>query len=235
MSHHSNKLFDLKKGDRKLGVLIDPDRHEEDRLADFVRYILKLKPDYLLLGSSVIVKSDVERSARIVKSVTNLPLILFPGHFTQLNNVVDAVLLLSLISGRNADLLIGQHVQAAPLLARTTADILSTGYMLIESGRPTSVSYISNTLPIPSDKNDIAVSTALAGEFIGMKFIYLDAGSGAERSVPLKMIEKVAQNIKSPLIVGGGIKDMKQVELCWNAGANLVIVGNALEEDQEFE
>lgn len=235
MSHHSNKLFDLKKGDRKLGILIDPDRHDEDNLADFVRDILTLSPDYLLLGSSVIVKADIERSARIVKSATNLPLILFPGHFTQLNNIVDAVFLLSLISGRNPDLLIGQHVLAAPLLAKTSAEILSTGYMLIESGSPTSVSYISNTLPIPSDKSEIAVSTAMAGEFIGMKYIYLDAGSGAKRPVPLEMIEKVSQSIKSPLIVGGGIRDSKQMESCWDAGANLVIIGNALENNQIFK
>lgn len=235
MSHHSNKLFDLKKGDRKLGVLIDPDRHEDEHLAEFVRKILKFSPDFLLLGSSVIVKADIERSARIVKSVSDKPLVLFPGHFTQLNNVVDAVFLLSLISGRNPDLLIGQHVLAAPLLAKTKAEVLSTGYMLIESGRPTSVSYISNTLPIPSDKSEIAVSTAIAGEFIGMQYIYLDAGSGAERPVPLKMIENVSQSIKSPLIIGGGIKDSEQVEACWNAGANLVIVGNALEKNQNFE
>ena len=141
------------------------------------------------------------------------------------------MLLLSLISGRNPDLLIGQHVLAAPILAKIDAEILSTGYMLIDGGKSTSVSYISNTLPIPQDKNDIAICTAMAGQFIGMKYIYLDAGSGAINSVPYSMVSSVAESIELPLIVGGGIKDMKTIEQYWESGANLVVIGNVLEEN----
>ena len=155
---------------------------------------------------------------------------LFPGHFTQLTDHVDAVMLLSLISGRNADLLIGQHVLAAPKLKSMNADIISTGYMLIDGGKPTSVSYMSNSQPIPRDKNDIAICTAQAGEMIGMKMIYMDAGSGASQSVSPEMVRDVAKSIDIPLIVGGGIRTIEALETYWNAGANLIVIGNALEE-----
>ena len=230
MSHLSNYKFDLTKTDRKLGILIDPDEHSESGLENFIKRVLKLKPDYILIGGSLIHESSIQLASQKIKTLTQIPLLLFPGHFNQLNNSVDAVLLLSLISGRNPDLLIGQHVLAAPILAKMGVDIISTGYMLIDGGCPTSVSYISNTLPIPRDKEDIAMCTALAGEFIGMKTIYLDAGSGAINSVPLKMVEKVSNKVSIPLIVGGGIKDLGLIETFWEAGANLVIIGNALEE-----
>jgi phosphoglycerol geranylgeranyltransferase len=231
MNRHSKNFIQLSKTDRKLGILIDPDKHSELDFAAFVGEILALKPDYILIGSSIIVKSNLEKAAQQIKSITDIPLILFPGHFNQLNNFVDGVMLLSLISGRNPDLLIGQHVLAAPILAKIDAEILSTGYMLIDGGKPTSVSYISNTLPIPQDKNDIAICTALAGQFIGMKYIYLDAGSGAINPVPFSMVSAVAESIELPLIVGGGIKDMKTIEQFWESGANLVVIGNALERN----
>ena len=231
MNRHSKNIIQLSKTDRKLGILVDPDKHSEHDFAAFISDILALKPDYILIGSSIIVKSSVEKAAQQIKSTTDIPLILFPGHFNQLNNFVDGVLLLSLISGRNPDLLIGQHVLAAPILAKIDAEILSTGYMLIDGGKSTSVSYISNTLPIPQDKNDIAICTAMAGQFIGMKYIYLDAGSGAINSVPFSMVSSVADSIDLPLIVGGGIKDMKTIERYWESGANLVVIGNALERN----
>ena len=155
---------------------------------------------------------------------------LFPGHFTQLTDNVDAVMLLSLISGRNADLLIGQHVLAAPKLKSMNAEIVSTGYMLIDGGKPTSVSYMSNSQPIPRDKNDIAICTAQAGELIGMKMIYMDAGSGANQPISSDMVSDVAQSIEIPLIVGGGIRNLEALDTYWNAGANLIVIGNALEE-----
>lgn len=231
MNRHSKNIIQLSKTDRKLGILVDPDKHSEHDFAAFVGDILELKPDYILIGSSIIVRSIVEKAAQQIKSITDIPLILFPGHFNQLNNFVDGVLLLSLISGRNPDLLIGQHVLAAPILAKIDAEILSTGYMIVDGGKSTSVSYISNTLPIPRDKNDIAVCTALAGQFIGMKYIYLDAGSGAINPVPFSMVSAVAESIELPLIVGGGIKDMKTIEQFWKSGANLVVIGNVLEEN----
>lgn len=231
MNRHSKNLIRLSKTDRKLGILVDPDKHSEIDFIAFVSDVLALKPDYILIGSSIIVKSNVEKAAQQIKALTDIPLILFPGHFSQLNHFVDGVLLLSLISGRNPELLIGQHVLAAPILAKLDAEILSTGYMIIDGGKPTSVSYISNTLPIPRDKNDIAVCTALAGQFIGMKYIYLDAGSGAVQTIPFSMVNSVADSIDLPIIVGGGIKDMKTIEQYWESGANLVVIGNVLEQN----
>ena len=185
--------FDLHKSDRKLAVLIDPDKHKADELYDYLNVIKKIEPDFVLIGSSLIHDSNIEEVARIAKSIIHKPLVLFPGHFTQLNDEVDAVLLLSLISGRNPEHLIGQHVLAAPKLKSLDADIISTGYMLIDGGNLTSVGYMSNTHPIPREKSDIAVCTAIAGEFLGMKLIYMDAGSGAELPIDPEMVEKVSR------------------------------------------
>ena len=225
-----NKAFNLSKTDRKLAVLIDPDKHTEVDLIDFSKKINQLEPDFILIGSSLIYRSKISASAKLLQTLTDKPLVLFPGHFTQLTDHVDAVMLLSLISGRNADLLIGQHVLAAPKLKSMNADIISTGYMLIDGGKPTSVSYMSNSHPIPRDKNDIAICTAQAGEMIGMKMIYMDAGSGASQSVSPEMVSDVAKAIDIPLIVGGGIRNFEALDTYWNAGANLIVIGNALEE-----
>lgn len=226
--------FDLHTSDRKLAVLIDPDKHDNDQLFDFAKDIERIEPDYLFIGGSLIFKSSVAEAAKIIKAVSNRPLILFPGHFTQLTHAVDGVLLLSLISGRNPDLLIGQHVLAAPMLKELGDKVKSTGYMLIDGGHATSVSYMSNTQPIPHDKLDIAVCTAIAGEALGMQYIYMDAGSGASRSIPREMIKAVSESIDIPLIIGGGIRETSQVEACWESGANLVVIGNALENHPTF-
>ncbi|MEX2596112.1 MAG: geranylgeranylglyceryl/heptaprenylglyceryl phosphate synthase [Salibacteraceae bacterium] len=228
-----NGKFNLSKTDRKLAVLIDPDKHSEDELIDFVADLKPLRPDFLFIGGSLIFKSNIERAAKMLKASINVPLVLFPGHFTQLTDEVDAVLLLSLISGRNPDLLIGQHVLSASKLKSMKAEKISTGYMLIDGGRSTSVSYMSNTQPIPHDKIDIATCTAQAGELIGMKLFYLDAGSGAEIPVSPKMINAVARSIDAPLVVGGGIRNYEMIEERWDAGANLIVIGNALEENLE--
>ncbi len=225
-----NNAFSLSKTDRKLGILIDPDKHTEDDLTDFSKKIQELDPDFILIGGSLIYKSKISASAKLLQTLTDKPLVLFPGHFTQLTDYVDAVLLLSLISGRNADLLIGQHVLAAPKLKSMNAQIISTGYMLIDGGRPTSVSYMSNSQPIPADKTDIAICTAQAGELIGMKMIYMDAGSGALQPISPQMVADVANAIDIPLIVGGGIRKVEALDAYWNAGANLIVIGNALEE-----
>ena len=152
----------------------------------------------------------------------------------QLSNQADGILLLSLISGRNPEMLIGNHVVSAPFLKKSTLEIIPTGYMLIESGKITSASYMSNTVPIPNDKNDIAVSTATAGEMLGLKMIYMDAGSGAKTSVPNEMIQAVASSINIPLIIGGGIKTEKEIKEKFEAGADIIVVGNALEENPTF-
>jgi phosphoglycerol geranylgeranyltransferase len=225
-----NKAFNLNKSDRKLAVLIDPDKHTELELIDFSKKISQLEPDYILIGGSLIYRSKISASTKLLQTLTDKPLVLFPGHFTQLTDHVDAVMLLSLISGRNADLLIGQHVLAAPKLKSMHAEIISTGYMLIDGGKPTSVSYMSNSQPIPRDKNDIAICTAQAGEMIGMKMIYMDAGSGANQPISPEMVNDVAQSIEIPLIIGGGIRKLDALDTYWNAGANLIVIGNALEE-----
>lgn len=229
------KQFNLQKSDRKLAILIDPDKHDQDGLIEIVEHANGISPDYLFIGGSLIYRSKVADAANLIRSFTKLPLVLFPGHFTQLTDEVDAVLLLSLISGRNPDLLIGQHVLAAPKLKQMTAEIVSTGYMLIDGGRATSVSYMSHTQPIPRDKEDIALCTALAGEMIGMKTVYMDAGSGAESPIPVSMVKTIADATEIPLIVGGGIRSIEAAEQYWNAGANLIVIGNAFEEIQSEE
>ncbi len=222
--------FDLYKTDRKLAILVDPDKHDANSLLDLCAHVDSLQPDVLLIGGSLVYKANIEESAKLIRSNTKVPLVLFPGHFTQLTEHVDAVLLLSLISGRNPDLLIGQHVLAAPRLKRMAAKKISTGYMLIDGGQSTSVSYMSHTQPIPSDKVDIAVCTAQAGELVGMHCIYMDAGSGAKKAVPTEMVKSVAEATDIPLIVGGGLRSLEAIEGMWNAGANLVVIGNALED-----
>ncbi|MEQ9188193.1 MAG: geranylgeranylglyceryl/heptaprenylglyceryl phosphate synthase [Cryomorphaceae bacterium] len=229
------KKFELHKTDRKLAILIDPDKHDSDGLLDLVSHVEALEPDFIFIGGSLIYRSKISEAAQLIRSVSNRPLVLFPGHFTQLTDHVDAVLLLSLISGRNADLLIGQHVLAAPRLTKMKADILSTGYMLIDGGKATSVSYMSHTQPIPRDKEDIALCTAMAGELVGMQLIYMDAGSGAEQAIPVSTVHAVSEGISIPLIIGGGIKSLQQAESYWNAGANLIVIGNAFEEVSSVE
>ncbi|GAB4379241.1 MAG: geranylgeranylglyceryl/heptaprenylglyceryl phosphate synthase [Salibacteraceae bacterium] len=225
----------LNKHDRKLGVLIDPDKHNKDTLDQLLDTIHQVRADCILIGGSLVVNKSVDSTARYIKEKTHLPLVLFPGHSNQLTDAVDAVLLLSLISGRNPDLLIGQHVLAAPMLKKMSEKLVSTGYMLVDGGCPTSVAYMSGTQPIPADKPDIAVCTAIAGEAIGMKLMYLDAGSGARQQVPEKMVEAVAASVNTPLIVGGGVRRAVQIERLWNAGANLVVIGNALEGDSRTQ
>ncbi len=223
--------YSLSKTDRKLAILIDPDKHSSDELFDTITRVNEINPDYILVGGSLIVDISISKSVEQIKQCTNIPVILFPGHFNQLTPAVDHIFLLSLISGRNPDLLIGQHVLSAPLLKKLKDKLIPTGYMIVESGRSTSVSYISNTEPIPRDKIDIAQCTAMAGEALGLKQIYLDAGSGALNPVSLKMIKSVADSLDIPLIVGGGIKEVSHIQNCWNSGANLVVIGNGLEDD----
>ena len=168
---------------------------------------------------------------RQIKRQTDIPVILFPGTPSQVSPFADGLLYLSLISGRNPELLIGQHVISAPFVRQSGLEIISTGYMVIDGGAPTTVSYISNATPIPFDKNEIAMCTAMAGEMLGMKLIYMDAGSGAKRPITEEMIQKVSTCIEIPLVIGGGIRDPEKAYLNCKAGADLVVVGNAIEKD----
>lgn len=231
---YSSILAASEKKRKQLAVLIDPDKLDIRMLDDIIHEINQNRVDYVLIGGSLITGSFWNQSIRILKASVSAPVLIFPGNTLQIDPSADGILLLSLISGRNPELLIGNHVIAAPLLRSSGLEVISTGYMLIESGKLTSVVYMSNTTPIPSDKTDIAMSTALAGEMLGMKLIYLDAGSGAQRAVPEEIIATVKEAIQIPLIVGGGISCAAAAKKAWQAGADMVVVGNALEKQPLF-
>src|SRR5205809_4530570 len=187
--------------------------------------------DYFLVGGSLVISNHLDDVVKHIKENCSIPVILFPGSPTQLSKYADALLYLSLISGRNPELLIGQHVVSAPAVKQSGLEILPTGYMVIDGGAPTTVSYISNATPIPSDKNEIAMCTAMAGEMLGMKLLFMDAGSGAKNPITTTMIEKVASHIEAPLIVGGGITNAEKAYLNCRSGADIIVVGNAIEKD----
>ncbi len=219
------------RGLKSLAVLVDPDQCTPEQAVSIGKACKESFVSFIFVGGSLIAGDSFDEVVIQLKKHSHLPVIIFPGSNLHINKEADAILLLSLISGRNPELLIGQHIIAAPLLKRSKLEILSTGYMLVDSGKPTTVSYISNTTPIPSDKPTIAACTAMAGEMLGMSLIYLDAGSGALRPVPARMIASVKKAISAPLIVGGGINSAERAYEAFNAGADLIVVGNALEED----
>lgn len=219
------------KSKKAFAVLIDPDKLNEAALHQTIQTAVHAQVDYFFVGGSLVVTDTLDLVVATIKKQCSIPVLLFPGSSDQITPKADALLYLSLISGRNADLLIGQHVISAPFVKQSGLEIISVGYMLIDGGTPTTVSYISNTNPIPSNKSDIALCTAMAGEMLGLKLIYMDAGSGAQKAIPTNMIAKVAAQIKIPLIVGGGITTPeKAVENCI-AGADIIVVGNAIEKD----
>jgi len=230
-----NKFQQAKtNGLKQLAVLIDPDEYTKGNLPAIVENIHIGKVDYIFVGGSLLTKNEIHHCITELKKLTQLPVIIFPGSPLQIAAAADAIFYLSLISGRNADLLIGRHVEIAPLLHKMDIEVMPTGYILIDGGQATTVSYISNSLPIPADKPEIALATALAGQLLGLQIIYLDAGSGAQQKISLKMINRVAKNVKLPVIVGGGIRTPQQaVESC-EAGADIIVAGNAFEQDAEL-
>lgn len=217
-----------------LAVLIDPDKHTQESLLQLIRRSESCRIDLFFVGGSLLVEDSFERTVAIIKQHCNIPVVIFPGNNYQVSAKADALLFLSLISGRNAEYLIGQHVTAAPLIKEHRLETIATGYMLIDGGRISTTSYITQTVPIPADKPDIAVATALAGEMLGMQMIYLEAGSGAHTHVSPAMIKAVKQSIGIPLIVGGGIRNAEHVEAVCVAGADIVVVGNVLEKEPEL-
>jgi phosphoglycerol geranylgeranyltransferase len=224
-----------KQGKKSIAVLIDPDKiSDEDQLESLLRLANENCVDYFFVGGSLVTTTNLTDVVKTIKDSISIPVILFPGSALQIDPSADAILFLSLISGRNPDLLIGQHVVAAPILKSNKLEILPTGYILINSGKTTSVAYISNTTPIPEDKYSLAACTAMAGEMLGLKLIYLDAGSGAEREVNKKMIGTVRKAVDVPLIVGGGINTPQKALNALEAGADLIVVGNALEKSPEL-
>ena len=229
LTHHLQSL--RASGRKGLAILIDPDKADSADVLRLLDQASACRADYLFIGGSLLSNLEIQRLVPLIKAHTQIPVILFPGSAYQIVAEADAILFLSLISGRNADLLIGRHVEAAPLLRHSGLEVIPTGYLLIESGRLTTVNYITQTLPIPADKPDIAVSTALAGEMMGMRLIYLDGGSGAEYAIRSEMIRAVAGGIGVPLVVGGGIRSADEAERIWRAGADVIVIGSALERD----
>lgn len=199
-------------------------------MAKLLPLLQRQPPHYVLVGGSMV--SDTTTAIiQTIRKYISVPILLFPGNASQLSPAADAIMYLSLISGRNPEYLIGQHVQSAIQVYQQQIPVIPVGYMLIESGGPTSVQYISNTQPIPRSKNDIAIATALAGQYLGQKAIYLEGGSGALHAVPTDMIRAVKAHISIPLIVGGGIKTPDAMADAFNAGADVVVIGNVLEEN----
>lgn len=219
------------QGKKKLAVLIDPDRMRMGRLDEIIELSIHCRVDYFFIGGSLLVNPQLDPCLKSIRHQCQIPLILFPGNSYQLSHHADAILFLSLVSGRNPDLLIGQHVIAAPYLKMSGLEVMPTGYMLIEGGAGTTVQYISNTLPIPHAKTDIAVCTALAAEMLGLKMIFMDAGSGASRPVSVEMIQAVRGAINIPLIVGGGIRTPEKIQENLSAGADMIVIGHAFEND----
>ena len=219
------------QGKKSFAVLVDPDKTELQQMDTLLALGEQAKIDYWFVGGSLVISSQLDELVRHIKKNTSIPVVLFPGSPSQVTRQADALLYLSLISGRNPELLIGQHVLSAPFVKQSGLEILSTGYIVVDGGAPTTVSYISNAAPIPADKEDIALCTALAGEMLGMKLIYMDAGSGAKQPITTSMIKRVADQISIPLIVGGGIKTPEKAQESCKAGADLIVVGNAIEKE----
>jgi phosphoglycerol geranylgeranyltransferase len=232
----NNKIYQSlierkQSGKKSFAVLIDPDKVTKSLLDELILLSNEAKVDYFLVGGSLVISNHLDECVQHIKNNCAIPVILFPGSPSQISKDADALLYLSLISGRNPELLIGQHVVSAPFVKMSGLEIMPTGYMVIDGGAPTTVSYISNASPIPADKNEIAMCTAMAGEMLGMKLIYMDAGSGAKKAITEKMIEAVAKNISIPLIIGGGILEPEKAYLNCKAGADVIVVGNAIEKD----
>ncbi len=223
------------EGRKALAVLIDPDKmQDEKRLSNLLNLVNHSGADFVLVGGSLLVEDNFHACLRSVKEKSKVPVVLFPGSPSQISPEADAILFLSLISGRNPDLLIGQHVIAAPLLKKLNTEVVPTGYMLVDCGRPTTASYISHTLPVPHNKPEIAAATAIAGEMLGLKCVYMDGGSGADKPISEQMIAHVREAIDLPLIIGGGIRNEEQAKAAYDAGADMIVIGTAFEEEPEL-
>ena len=228
-------ILKAKENQKKLlAILLDPDKIVWDKLEILISNINQSPATHVFIGGSMVESSRIDELIIRLQQKINLPMVLFPGNPSQISNEADAILFLSLLSGRNPDYLIGHQVAAAPILKKSALEIISTGYILIESGNETAVTRISKTTPMDRFNLELVVATAQAGEMLGNKLIYLEAGSGACQAVPLTMINSVSQNIEIPLIVGGGIVSLKGIQQAYKAGADLVVIGTAFEKDINF-
>ena len=229
------KIIQSKKNGKKLfAILIDPDKQDSKDLLKIIEKCNSTKVDMFFVGGSLLTNDYLKNCITTIKKNSKIPVVLFPGNAMQVDEQADAILFLSLISGRNAEMLIGKQVITAPLLKKSSLEVIPTGYMLIDSGKQTTVSYMSNTTPIPHDKEQVAKCTALAGEMLGLKMIFMDGGSGALNPISTKMIRSVSKTIDIPLVIGGGINSgEKAIENC-KAGADIIVVGNAIEKNERL-
>jgi putative glycerol-1-phosphate prenyltransferase len=216
-------------------ILLDPDKLSNSKIAPFIRHCEKSGVDGFLIGGSLMMSGDLDPFIKNVKVETSLPLIIFPGSINQISTIADAILFLSVISGRNSEHLIGKHVTASPLIKRAKIEPISTGYILVESGVTTTAVYMSGSLPVPRNKPEIAAATALAGEYLGMKFIYLESGSGARESVPDEMVKAVSEECSVPVIVGGGIRTPLSARRKVDSGASIIVTGNFFEDENNWD
>jgi len=214
---------------KALAVLIDPDTSNEN-IKEVCLLCNSLEVDYIFCGGSLVTQGQTDSCIQLIKQYSSIPVLIFPGNEMHVSNKADGILFLSLVSGRNAEYLIGKQVVSAPFLRRSGLEILPTGYILVDGGRTTTVNYVSQTIPVPANKPDIAAATAMASEMLGQKLIYMDAGSGAMSPVPAKMVAKVSKSVEAPVIVGGGIDTAEKAFQIFDAGASVVVVGNALEK-----
>ena len=231
---YSNITEAISKGEKQLAVLIDPDKMKLENLAGFMKKLNQSVATHIFIGGSTVEEKATETLVIEIKKHTHLPLVLFPGDVSQITNEADALLFLSLISGSNPDYLIGKHVKAVSKLKHTHLEVIPTGYVLIENGKQTSVEKVTRTAPLSRQNIQLIVDTAKAGELLGMKLIYLEAGSGALHPVPVEIIKFVKQELSIPLIVGGGIRTLEQLKDAYHSGADLVVIGTAFEENDSF-
>ena len=237
---YNNILKSKAKNEKLLAVLLDPDKIDLDDVEVLIEKIKQSPATHIFIGGSLVKTNCIDELITRIRQFSPfggrgaLPIVLFPGNPSQISNRADAILFLSLISGRNPDFLIEHQVKAAPILKQTQLEIISTGYILIESGTETAVQRVSKTNPLDRNNPDLVLATAQAGTMLGNKLIYLEAGSGAKQAVPLEMIKKVAQNIEIPLVVGGGIIDLQGIQKAYDFGADLVVIGTAFENDVDF-
>lgn len=234
MSIYQQILTSKTKGVKLLAILLDPDKLVVENLSNLIQKINQSPATHIFIGGSSFDGNHLDELIILLKAQINLPFLLFPGNPSQISKEADGILFLTLLSGRNPDYLIEHQVNAVPIIKKTNLEVISTGYILIESGNETAVERVSQTKPLDRNNHNYTLQTAQAGEFIGNKLIYLEAGSGAKLSVPKEMITLVAQNIKVPLIVGGGIRSKQEIENAYNAGADVVVIGTAFENDINF-
>lgn len=234
MNIYSQLLKTIEKKGGAYLVLLDPDKLNSDKLETFIKKCNEADVDGFLIGGSLMLNGDFDSFIKRVKQSTNLPAIIFPGAINQVSSYADAILFLSVVSGRNPEHLIGKHVLAAPLIKKAELEPISTAYILVESGTSTTAQYMSGSLPIPRNKSEIAAATALASEYIGMKLIYLEAGSGAQQTVPNDMVKAVSSVCSIPIIVGGGIKSPNTAREKVNNGAKIIVTGNFFENENNW-